>query len=223
LRYASNEKRYQPIFRLNLCYIRSTLGSDSLLFFFLNGGSMSRHLVTTAILVIAFSLLGCGRKDAPLADAQKATVSQDVAQAKAALTAYIVDFWTHGDTTALARALSPNMIYNYNGGTLPGAPADHLKYLGEFRRAFPDLVGTVDQFTFAEGIGAAVTTWSGTHSGQLAGIPATGNKPIPPTGRKLSWAVNYLFRMEGGKIVELWEAWDEANTYLKLATSPQGK
>jgi predicted ester cyclase len=104
-----------------------------------------------------------------------------------------------------------------------GAPADHLKYLSEFRRAFPDLVGTVDQFTFADGIGAAVTTWSGTHSGELAGIAATGNKPILPTGRKLSWLVNYVFRIEGGKIIELWEAWDEANTYLKLTTSPQGK
>ena len=84
-------ERYQPIFRPNLCYIRSTLGSN-LLFFFLNGGSMNRRLAATAILVAAFSLLGCGRKDAPLAGAQQATVSQDMALAKAALTAYVVDF-----------------------------------------------------------------------------------------------------------------------------------
>ena len=62
-----------------------------------------------------------------------------------------------------------------------------------------------------------------TNSGELAGIPATGHKPIPPTGRKLSWLVNYVSRIESGKIVELWEAWDEANTYLKLTTLPRGK
>jgi len=53
---------------------------------------MNRRLAATAILVAAFSLLGCGRKDAPLAGAQQATVSQDMALAKAALTAYVVDF-----------------------------------------------------------------------------------------------------------------------------------
>jgi len=184
---------------------------------------MNRRLIALAVLITAIPMLGCGRNDAPRTDARQSAVSQDAAQAKAALTAYIVDFWTRGDTTALARALSPNVIYNYNGGTLPGAPADHLKYLNDFRRAFPDLAGTIDQFTFADGIGGAVTMWSGTHTGELAGIPATGNKPIPPTGRKLSWPVNYVFRIEGGKIVELWEAWDEANTYLKLITSPRGK
>jgi hypothetical protein len=84
------------------------------------------------------------------------------------------------------------------GGTLPGAPADHFKYLSEFRRAFPDLLGTVDQFTFADGIGAAATTWSGTHSGELAGIPATGNKPIPPTGRNCrGWSTTFFASRAG--------------------------
>jgi predicted alpha/beta superfamily hydrolase/predicted ester cyclase len=152
---------------------------------------------------------------APAAPAAAPVLTAE-AGARAALSAYIVDFWTKRDPIALGRAFSPKMIYHYNGETVPGTPKDHLAGLREFGGAFPDLVGTIDRFTFSDGIGAAVTSWTGTHLGELAGIGATGMKPIPPTGRKVSWTVNYVFRVENGKIVELWEAWDEANIYLKL-------
>ena len=96
---------------------------------------MNRRLIALAVLITAIPMLGCGRNDAARTDARQSAVSQDVAQAKAALTAYIVDFWTRGDTTALARALSPKMVYNYNGGTLPGAPADPATGRGRLRQA----------------------------------------------------------------------------------------
>ena len=46
--------------------------------------------------------------------------------------------------------------------------------------------------------GAAATTWTGSYGGEICGTP--GAKPVD-----LSWAVNYLFRVEQGRIVELWE------------------
>ena len=76
--------------------------------------------------------------------------------------------------------------------------------------------GTGGTFNVRE-FGAASTTWTGTHKGELAGIAVTGNKTIPPTGRKVTIAMNYLFRVETGKIVELWETWDEGTLYLKLS------
>jgi predicted ester cyclase len=38
----------------------------------------------------------------------------------------------------------------------------------------------------------------------------------PGSGRNVSWVVNYVFRVSGGRIVELWEAWDEGGTYGPL-------
>ncbi len=139
----------------------------------------------------------------------------DPLAASAAFEAYL-EFWNKHDAPALARAFSPDLIYHYNGTIIPAAPKDHLAALKEFGGALPDLVGRIDHFAFTDGIGAASTTWIGTHQGQLSGIPATGGKPVPPTGRKVTMSTNYLFRVEAGRIVELWETWDEGGIYQQL-------
>ena len=144
-----------------------------------------------------------------------AACAPDAWHAESAFDAYL-EFWNKHDATALARAFSPNLIYHYNGAVVGGTPQDHLAAYKEFGGGFPDLVGRIDRFAFTDGIGAASTTWIGTHRGQLSGIPATGGKPVPPTGRKVTMSTNYLFRVEAGRIVELWETWDEGGVYQQL-------
>jgi ketosteroid isomerase-like protein/predicted ester cyclase len=141
------------------------------------------------------------------------------AEARNALEAYVTGFWSKRDPEALARALTPTMIYHRNGELRPGAPADHLGYLTGFGGAFPDLTGSIDTFTFADGIGAASVTWTGTHTGELAAT--AGSAPVPPTGRKVTIATNYVFRVEAGRIVELWETWDEGSLHLSLTQPTQ--
>ena len=136
----------------------------------------------------------------------------DAGVARIALDEYVINFWIKRDTSALARALAPNMIYHYNGKVIPGDPASHLKALQNFGGAFPDLTANVDLFTVSGDIGAAVTTWSGTHRGPLCQSPASG--------KKAEWSVIYVFRLSGGRIVELWEAWDEGGTYRPLGVDP---
>jgi predicted ester cyclase len=130
------------------------------------------------------------------------------AEARHALDLYVLDFWVKRDTTALQRALSPDMTYHYNGRVIAGRPANHLAALASFGGAFPDLKATVDVFVYADSLGGAVTTWTGTHTGVLCQTPGAG--------QKVSWVVNYLFRMSEGRIVELWEAWDEGGIYRTL-------
>lgn len=130
------------------------------------------------------------------------------AAARAALEEYVVNFWVRRDTTALARALSPTMIYHYNGRDLPGEPAAHYRALHSFGDAYTGLTGGVDVFTFAGDVGAAATRWSGTHVGPTCGQAGSG--------KTISWTVNYLFRIANGRIVELWETWDEGNFLREL-------
>lgn len=138
--------------------------------------------------------------------------TSDPGLARAALDEYVINFWIKRDASALGRALAPTMIYHYNGRIIAGDSAAHLKARQSFGGAFPDLTATVDVFMVSGDVGAAVTSWSGTHTGVLCQTPGSG--------KKVSWVVNYVFRISGGRIVELWEAWDEGGTFHQLGADP---
>jgi predicted ester cyclase len=65
-----------------------------------------------------------------------------------------------------------------------------------FRSTFPDLHITIEEMIAERDRVAARWTATGTHSGALAGIAATGNA--------VRWGGTDLYRLEGGKVVEWW-------------------
>ena len=67
---------------------------------------------------------------------------------------------------------------------------------GRFHDAFPDLHITLDDVIAAGDRVAARWTATGTHRGELAGIPATG--------RSVRWGGIDLYRLERGMVVEWW-------------------
>ena len=136
----------------------------------------------------------------------------NAAAARAALDAYVVEFWTKRDSAALGRAFSPALTYRYNGRVAPGGLAVHHASLREWGAIFPDLSATVDAYTFSGDLGAAVTRWSGTHTQPMCKTPGSG--------KKVQWAVTYAFRVKDGRIVELWEAWDEGGFHRELGVDP---
>jgi predicted ester cyclase len=161
---------------------------------------MRAFMAAVSVLAIAFGS-GCST-----------STSKDAIAARQLLDQYVIEFWIKRDTTALGRALSPAMIYHYNGSVIPGDPQSHFKALQSFGSAFPDLTATIDVFTIAGNVGAAATTWSGTQTGTLCETAGTH--------KKVTWVVNYVFRIDAGRIVELWEVWDEGGTYRKLGIDP---
>jgi steroid delta-isomerase-like uncharacterized protein len=81
-----------------------------------------------------------------------------------------------------------------------------------YRSAFPDMRVTIEDLV-AEGDKVAAR-WSvtGTHRGELMGIPATG-KRVTVTGIEIN-------RFAGGKLVEHWESFDQLSMMQQLGVVP---
>ena len=77
---------------------------------------------------------------------------------------------------------------------------------------FPDQRMTLDTL-IAEGDRVAFWgTFSGTQEGPMG--------PFPPTGRRLESDVAGMFRIEAGKIAELWVTWDNLSGFVQLGLFP---
>jgi steroid delta-isomerase-like uncharacterized protein len=97
----------------------------------------------------------------------------------------------------------------------PGMPTDReggKMFLGGFLNAFPDSQITIDDM-IAEGDRVVTKkTFTGTHTGEFGGIPATGN----------SVTLQYvdILRLRDGKIIEHWLCMDQLTFLQQLGAIP---
>jgi steroid delta-isomerase-like uncharacterized protein len=127
--------------------------------------------------------------------------------------AFIQDLFTKGDLEAVNRYLSDDFV-NHDP-PFPGAPggADGFRQAGELmRRACPDWHSDVDQLVAEADTVVEVFTASGTHHGELMGVPGTG-KPITLRG------IN-VFRIDGDRVAERWGSLDHLGLLEQLGLAP---
>jgi steroid delta-isomerase-like uncharacterized protein len=97
----------------------------------------------------------------------------------------------------------------------PGMPTDReggKMFLGGFLNAFPDSQITIDDM-IAEGDRVVTKkTFTGTHTGEFGGIPASGN----------SVTLQYvdILRLRDGKIIEHWLCMDQLTFLQQLGAIP---
>ena len=124
----------------------------------------------------------------------------------------IEEVWNKHNPDAVDEIYAPDLV---NHSAPPGMPNDRagMKALvGMYLGAFPDLKVTID-FLVAEGDKVVNRyTATGTHTGELMGIPATG-KRIEMTGIA-------VVRVAGGKIAELWTESDTMGMMQQLGVVP---
>jgi len=133
------------------------------------------------------------------------------------------------------KALMRRLIEGFNSGNLeiydelvapdfvdhsapPGAPATREAWkqkAGMFRSAFPDIHVTIEQ-SIAEGdLVTTHTVATGTHQGELMGIPASG--------KEISVRSMHIEQIVEGKIVARWEVIDLMGMMVQLGVvSPPG-
>ena len=105
----------------------------------------------------------------------------------------------------------------FHPGTPGAAPdtegIDELRVaFGRFHEAFPDLHITLEDVITAGDQVAARWTATGTHEGELAGIPATG--------RSVQWGGIDVYRFDQGMIVEWWRNDDFVGLLHQLGRDP---
>lgn len=134
----------------------------------------------------------------------------------ASATAYrrlVEELFNRGNEAAVDELIAPDGV---DHDPLPGFPAgrEGVKALARtFRAAFPDARTTIDELFVAGDRVVARYTFTGTHEGELFGIP--------PTGRRVTVKGIDIVRAEGGTLVEHWGAFDQAALLQQLGAAPQ--
>jgi steroid delta-isomerase-like uncharacterized protein len=127
-----------------------------------------------------------------------------------------MDIFQQGNLAVADEIVAPDFVLHS-----PGLPpqmqrgAEGVKqFAAAIRNAFPDDLRITHEDTIRAG-DKVVIRWrsTGTHNGVFMGIPPTG-KPTTVTGID-------IFRVAGGKLVELWQNWDQLGMLQQIGVVPQ--
>jgi steroid delta-isomerase-like uncharacterized protein len=136
-----------------------------------------------------------------------------VEENKAIIRRYIEVGWSTGDMDAVADAIAPDYRRDQPNMVIPVESEKDLEQLiGMYRAGIPDLDIKV-QHIVAEGDWVVTRVLvKGTHTGELAGIPATG--------KTLDFTASDFFRMADGKVVESWHNVDDLGLLQQIGVVP---
>jgi steroid delta-isomerase-like uncharacterized protein len=131
---------------------------------------------------------------------------------KAAIRRFVEEVQNNGNFVVYDELNDPDFV---NLSAPPGVPADReggKLYLQAFANAYPDAHITIDDM-IAEGDRVVTKkTFTGTNTGEFAGMPATGKRVT----------VQYvdIMRVRGGRIVEHWLCLDQLSWLQQLGLAP---
>jgi predicted ester cyclase len=119
---------------------------------------------------------------------------------------------SRGDMRQADELLDPSYRLHFPGIPQPLDREGHKGLVRMFRSAFPDWTETVDDM-IAEGDKVVIrVTGRGSHEGEFQGLQATGAQ-VTATGVGIA-------RVQDGRIVEAWAAYDALGLMQQLGASP---
>jgi steroid delta-isomerase-like uncharacterized protein len=108
---------------------------------------------------------------------------------------------------------APDLVWHDPDREIQGAE-EAKQFIATYKSVFPDLRVTVED-EIAEG-DKVVTRWTlrGTHQGEIEEFG-------PPTGRQVEMKGISISRIQGGKIVEEWNSYDNLGVMQQLGLVPE--
>jgi predicted ester cyclase len=120
----------------------------------------------------------------------------------------VEDVWNKGDFRLAGEMFTPNVTLHYRGQNIPLTPESGLNIVRMWRTAFPDFHFTIEDMIVSGNKVALRIPFTGTHQGKFQGQE--------PTGRKISVSETLILRLEGNRIAEMWEDYDEYGMRIQL-------
>ncbi len=131
---------------------------------------------------------------------------------KALIRRFFEEVWNDKNLEAIDELVAADSVDHALPPGLPQGREGAKAFTGMYLSAFPDTKMTIEDI-ITEG-DKVVTRWraTGTHTGELMGIPATG-KQVTVTGLDIN-------RYSNGKIVEHWGEFDQMGMMQQLGVIP---
>jgi steroid delta-isomerase-like uncharacterized protein len=125
---------------------------------------------------------------------------------------FIEGAWNQGDMSVVTRLVAPTHVpHGPFAEQFPGGAKGAAAFVTSFLTAFPDLKATIVKQE-AEGDQVETTlTFTGTHTGPLMDIPATG--------KQVTAQMVITDRFVGGMIVETWSEWSPEAMFRQLGVT----
>jgi predicted ester cyclase len=107
---------------------------------------------------------------------------------------------------------APNFVEHYPQPGVPPTTEGFKQTVKALKKAFPDLLYTIDDTIETSDKIVHRLTGSGTMTGDFAGMPATG--------KRATWTEIHIGRVANGKLVEHWGLVDQLNMLVQLGVIP---
>ena len=130
----------------------------------------------------------------------------------------IVEAHSAADWARVRESLTPDSVYEEYGTQrrIEGSDAIVAALQG-WKKAFPDVKGTVDKALAAGNTVSIEVTWRGTHTGPLE----TANGSLPASGKAFTLVTSWTMDVQGGKVKDSRHYFDLA-TILQQIGAPLG-
>jgi predicted ester cyclase len=112
---------------------------------------------------------------------------------------FMEEFKNQHNFAVIDELFSPRASVHLPAEGLPDGPEGQKAIARGIFAAFPDVRVTVDNVVAEGNFVAERHTARATHKGEFMGVAATG--------KAISWTENHLYRIENGRICELWSEW----------------
>ena len=125
---------------------------------------------------------------------------------------FVQEFKNKANHGIVDELFSPRFEHHFKDPRLPKGREGMKALGGVVVKGFPDVQATIEDLLTEGNKVVERTTARATHKGEFNGVPATGNK--------VTWSEIHIYRIEGGKVAELWSEIDFLGIMLQIGAIP---